>query len=45
MIVNVSSIQGRVATPLEGAYAASKYAFEAISETLHYGSATSGSGW
>jgi len=34
--VHVSSIQGRVATPLEGAYAASKYALEAISETLHY---------
>jgi NAD(P)-dependent dehydrogenase (short-subunit alcohol dehydrogenase family) len=25
-----------VATPLEGAYAASKYALEALSETLHY---------
>lgn len=34
--VNVSSIQGRVATPLEGAYAASKHALEAISETMHY---------
>jgi NAD(P)-dependent dehydrogenase (short-subunit alcohol dehydrogenase family) len=36
VLVHVSSIQGRVATPLEGAYAASKYALEAISETLHY---------
>src|SRR2546430_7181644 len=36
VFVHVSSVQGRVATPLEGAYAASKYALEALSETMHY---------
>ncbi len=35
VVVNVSSVQGRVATPLEAAYAASKHALEAISESLH----------
>jgi len=36
VFVNVSSVQGQVATPLEGSYSASKYALEALSETMKY---------
>jgi NAD(P)-dependent dehydrogenase (short-subunit alcohol dehydrogenase family) len=36
VVVNVSSVQGRVATPLEGPYSGTKHALEAISETMHY---------
>src|SRR5277367_6054316 len=36
VLVNVSSVQGKIGTPLEGPYAASKHALEALSETLHY---------
>ncbi len=35
VLINISSVQGRIGTPLEGAYAASKQALEALSETLH----------
>src|SRR5438309_5519660 len=35
VIVNVSSISGRLSAPLEAAYCASKFALEALTESLH----------
>jgi NAD(P)-dependent dehydrogenase (short-subunit alcohol dehydrogenase family) len=35
VIVNLSSVQGKIGPPLEAAYAATKHALEAISEALH----------
>ncbi len=36
VLVNISSVQGKIGTPLEGPYAASKHALEALSETLYF---------
>jgi NAD(P)-dependent dehydrogenase (short-subunit alcohol dehydrogenase family) len=36
VLVNVSSVQGKIGTPLEGAYAASKHALEGLSESLYF---------
>ncbi len=36
ILVNISSVQGKIGTPLEGAYAASKHALEALSESLYF---------
>jgi NAD(P)-dependent dehydrogenase (short-subunit alcohol dehydrogenase family) len=36
VLVNISSVQGKIGTPLEGAYAASKHALEALSESMYF---------
>jgi NAD(P)-dependent dehydrogenase (short-subunit alcohol dehydrogenase family) len=36
VLVNISSVQGKIGTPLEGAYAASKHALEAMSESMYF---------
>jgi NAD(P)-dependent dehydrogenase (short-subunit alcohol dehydrogenase family) len=36
VLVNLSSVEGKVGTPLNGPYAASKHALEALSETMHF---------
>jgi NAD(P)-dependent dehydrogenase (short-subunit alcohol dehydrogenase family) len=35
VLVNISSVQGKIGTPLEGVYTASKHALEAMSESMH----------
>ena len=35
-VVNIGSISGRIATPVLGAYAASKFAVEALTDALRF---------